>query len=235
MADIKNVAVLFSGGKDSTYAVEYCLERGWNIKYLLSVKPTRKDCYLFHYATVEHTSLQAEALGLKHRIISCSVADPEQEAALVKKAVAQEPVDAVLLGGVGLQVTQIQSIQKALLPLGIEVFASHGGEDHGALVEDRILKGYKIMITQVAGDGLKNWLGKILTKDNFKQLQQDSVLYGIHSGGEGGSYDSYVLDAPFFKQQVHFQELEVIRDGECTGHVEIQKSVLLPKQITLTQ
>ena len=60
------VAVLYSGGKDSNYAVEYALKKGWEIKYLLSVKPSRTDCYLFHFATVEHTELQAEALGIRH-------------------------------------------------------------------------------------------------------------------------------------------------------------------------
>jgi len=74
---------MYSGGKDSNYAVKHALDKGWNIKYLLSVKPTRTDCYLFHFATVEHTKLQAEALGLKHYLISCTVADPNKEADIV--------------------------------------------------------------------------------------------------------------------------------------------------------
>jgi diphthamide synthase (EF-2-diphthine--ammonia ligase) len=52
---IMDVAILYSGGKDSTFAIQHAAEKGWNIKYLISVKPTRKDCYLFHYATVELT------------------------------------------------------------------------------------------------------------------------------------------------------------------------------------
>ena len=30
---------MYSGGKDSNYAVKHAIERGWNVKYLLSVKP----------------------------------------------------------------------------------------------------------------------------------------------------------------------------------------------------
>ena len=75
-----DVAIMYSGGKDSNYAVKHALDQGWNIKYLLSVKPTRTDCFLFHFATVEHTNLQAEALGIKHNLLSCSVADPKKEA-----------------------------------------------------------------------------------------------------------------------------------------------------------
>ena len=64
-----DVAILFSGGKDSTLAIEYAKKEGYNIKYLLSVKPSRRDCYLFHYATVEHTPALADAMGLKHILI----------------------------------------------------------------------------------------------------------------------------------------------------------------------
>src|SRR4030042_5735411 len=102
------VAILFSGGKDSTYAVEYALSRGWDIQYLLSVKPTRKDCYLFHYATVEHTPKQAQILGLKQIMVKCNVANPKKEAQIVKEVVEKNKVDALILGGVGLQVTQLK-------------------------------------------------------------------------------------------------------------------------------
>ena len=62
-----DVAILYSGGKDSTYAIEYALEKKWNIKYLLSVKPNRTDCYLFHFATVELTRNISEFLGIRQK------------------------------------------------------------------------------------------------------------------------------------------------------------------------
>jgi len=222
MKDIRKVAVLYSGGKDSNYAVEYCLKRGWEIAYLLSVKPTRTDCYLFHYATVEHTPLQAAALGLKHILVDCDVADPEQEAAIVKRVVEENPVDAVVLGGTGLQVTQIQSIQKALLPLGVEAFASHAGDDHGALFEDMLNKGYKIIITQFASDGLSKWLGRVITNENFKDLKKDALVYGFHLGFDGGYADTFVLDMPLFQKKIVFESMSLVRDSECTGHVTVR-------------
>ena len=60
------VAILYSGGKDSTYAIEYCRKRNWDIKYLLSIKPSRTDCYLFHYATVEMTKETSKLLDMPH-------------------------------------------------------------------------------------------------------------------------------------------------------------------------
>ena len=199
MKSIKKVAVLYSGGKDSNYAVEYCKKRGWEIMYLLSIKPNRKDCYLFHYATVEHTGLQARALGLKHILVECDVADAVKEAEIVKNVVEENMVDAVVLGGTGLQVTQIQAVQKALLPLGVEVFPSHGGCDHNDLLKDMVTnKGYKIMITQIASDGLTQWLGKMLTKGNLDDFFKDAQIYGFPAGGDGGYYDTILLYSPLF-------------------------------------
>ena len=128
------VAIMCSGGKDSTFAIDHALENGWDVQYLLSVKPTRTDCYLFHFATVEHTPKIAAMLGLKHILVSCDVADPVLEAEIVKKEVEKvqknDPVDAVVLGGTGLQETQLRSVQNALRPMDIEVFAAHAGLEH---------------------------------------------------------------------------------------------------------
>ena len=164
-----DVAILYSGGKDSAHAIEYCQNKKWNIKYLISIKPSRTDCYLYHFATVELTKELSKILGYNHFYLTCDVADPEKEADIVKELVKKQQeinkVDALVLGGVGLQETQLRSLQKALMPLKIEVFASHAGEDHRDLMQQMLDKGYKLMITQVASDGLMSWLGKELTKD----------------------------------------------------------------------
>ncbi len=220
-----NVAVLYSGGKDSTYAIDYCKSRGWNIQYLLSVKPTRKDCFLFHFATVEHTPAIAEMLGLKHILVPCSVADPAQEADIVRKEVEKmqknDPVEAVILGGTGLQETQLRSVQTALQPLGIEVFAAHAGLEHTDVMEEMTAKGFEFVITQVASDGLMQWLGKKITKDNLPQLLKDSIKFGFHSGGEGGYYDSLVVDCPLFTKKLDIVNAKKVVDDQYCGHMEL--------------
>src|SRR3989338_3591189 len=93
----------------SILSIEYALEKKWNIKYLISVKPNRTDCYLFHFATVEQTKNMVDILGIKHVYAACSDADPQKEAIIIKEIVEQHPVDSVILGGIGLQETQINS------------------------------------------------------------------------------------------------------------------------------
>ena len=223
------VAVLYSGGKDSTYAVDYALERGWDIQYLLSIKPTRKDCYLFHFATVEHTNQQAKLLGLKHILKKCDVADPKKEADIVKRAVEENPVDAVLLGGTGLQVTQIRSVQEALRPLGVEVFAAHAGMDHDKMVEEMLDKGYVFMVTQVASDGLMDWRGREISLANYDDLKRDSMIYGFHVGFEGGYADTFVLDGPIFKKNIEVMECKKVIEDDYCGHIVFKKLKLKSK------
>jgi diphthine-ammonia ligase len=231
------VALMYSGGKDSTYALDFAREKGWDIRYLVSVKPTRKDCFLFHFATVEHTTKIAELLGLKQVLLSCNVADPAQEAAIVKNAVeklqVEDPVDAVMLGGTGLQETQIRSIQEALRPVGIEVFAAHAGLDHDKVMKEMTAKGYEFMITQVASDGALQWLGKTITQKNIHELIADAAKHGFHPGGEGGYFDSFVVAGPVFgKQRVVVEIEKVIEDAYC-GHIvftsiDIKQPSLMP-------
>jgi uncharacterized protein (TIGR00290 family) len=227
------VAILYSGGKDSTFAIDLAKSKGWDIRYLLSVKPTRTDCYLFHYATVEHTQHFAQMLGVRRVLKACDVADPALEAEIVKKAVlSEEPVDAVVLGGIGLQETQLRSIQKALLPHGIEVFAAHAGDDHVAVMKQMIAKGYKFMISQVAADGLdEHWLGRVLQSEkDVDALVACADRYGFHAGGEGGHYDTFTIDGPLFTHALDVKILEKRMETACSGHLiadvqPVQKAV----------
>ena len=197
-----DVAIMYSGGKDSTFALAHCLKKGWTIKYLLSVKPSRTDCYLFHFATVEHTKELASALGFDHIYTTCDVADPHAEAEVVREIVSQNPVDALVLGGVGLQETQIKTLRDAMFDLGVEVFATHAGMNHEELINQMIAEGYDIRITQVAAEGLgKEWLGKQLNAATFTELKERSQRYGFHVGAEGGHYDTLVVDGPLFPKR----------------------------------
>ena len=222
-----DVAILYSGGKDSTFAIQHATDKGWNIKYLISVKPTRKDCFLFHYATVEQTKELAKMLQIPHFYVKCRVAEPVKEAGIVKSVVEKNQknlkIDAVVLGGTGLQETQLKSIQNALRPLKVEAFASHSGEEHDLVMEEMLKNGYEIMITQIASDGLKDWLGKKITRENFAQLKRDSLRYGFHIGFEGGYADTLVLDCPLFAKKLIVEEMSAVFDDEYCGHVVIDK------------
>ncbi len=229
---------MYSGGKDSTFAIHHAIKKGWDIRYLLSIKPTRTDCFLFHFATVENTVKTAEILGLKHILAGCDVADPVKEAELVKEIILgqqkEDPVDAVVLGGTGLQETQIKSIQKALMPYKIEAFAAHAGLDHDEVMREMIEEGYEINITQYASDGLgQEFLGFKINNETLPKFIERSKQYGFHVGGEGGYYDTFVTDGPIFSKKIVFEEVEKVKEDKHSGHLVVKKLKVIDKEIKI--
>ena len=66
------VAVLFSGGKDSTMALYNALETGEDVKYLLSMKSVNDESYMFHVPNIHITDLLCRSIkifqSLLHRL-----------------------------------------------------------------------------------------------------------------------------------------------------------------------
>ena len=50
-----NAAVLFSGGKDSTMALYYALNKKEDVKFLLSMKSRNDESYMFHVPNNQRT------------------------------------------------------------------------------------------------------------------------------------------------------------------------------------
>ena len=82
--------------------------------------------------------------------------------------------------------------------------------------------GYEIMITQIASDGLKDWLGEVITKENFHLLKEDSEKFGFHFGFEGGYADTLILKCPLFKERLEVKHITKNFDSEYTGYVELE-------------
>lgn len=227
------VAILYSGGKDSTFAIHEAKKNGWNIKYLLSVKPSTTECFLFHFATVENTPVLAGLLGIPHKLIQCNVIGAKEEAVVVRDAVLSMPkVDALILGGTGLQLTQIKSLQDALLPHNIEVFAAHAGLDHDKVMREMLSAGNRFIIAQIASDGLdESWLGRELTPDVMSELFSRSQKFGFHCGGEGGYYDTFTVDSPLFSSAVKILASHRVMESKISGHLVIDALELSKKPI----
>ena len=52
--------------------------------------------------------------------------------------------------------------------------------------------------------------------------------YGISIVGEGGEYETLVLDAPFFRKKIRISKVRKVWDGE-SGYLLVEKAVLEEK------
>lgn len=226
------VAVLYSGGKDSTAALKKVMDRGMEVSSLIAVKPTRTDAYLWHYATVELTKLSAEALEVPLVYIKCEKVGPEEEAKELVHALKGLDADALVIGGVGLQKTQIRAIYSVAKSFGKELILPYEGYTSEEMIKEEIRLGLNMVITSVAANGLdENWLGRRLDHRTIEDLKKISLTYGFDILGEGGHYDTFVLDAPFFKRSIKILDSEKVWDKRLgCGYLDVRKALLVPKQ-----
>mgnify|MGYP001573494147 FL=1 len=86
------------------------------------------------------------------------------------------------------------------------------------------------MLIAVASYGFDHsWLGRTITPEDLKKLLILHKKLGINVNGEGGEYESLVLDCPLYSKRVVIDELSVIEDGKYTARIVIDKAHLEEK------
>jgi len=109
--------------------------------------------------------------------------------------------------------------------LGIDLFAPLWGEDPVALAESMFDAGFEIRIVQVAAYGLdESWVGRRYDADALSELLDLREEYGVHPLGEGGEFETYVVDGPHMSRRIDF-EYDVVWEGD-RGRVEISDAWL---------
>jgi len=226
------VAILFSGGKDSCQAVKWAIDNGHKIEVLIAIKPKNNEAYIWHYPTVEWSVLQAQAMGIPLILAKTEDIGPATEAKVLEKIFSRVKVDAVLLGGVGLQKTQINAIKNIANKFRIKVLVPYEILTSEELLDEELRSGFDIRIADVAVDGLtKDWIWRKLDSDSINELKKLSRKFGFDSLGEGGHYNTFVVDGSIFKKKIEVTDSEKIWDSKTSsGYLEIKNAILIPKE-----
>ena len=225
------VAVMYSGGKDSTMALKYALDQGWEVKTLISVKPKSTESFLYQYATVEWTKLSAEALDIPLIHIKSEKIGPKEEADELEEVFKDLKVNAIVVGGVGLQETQIREWRRVAGKFGIYLIVPYQGYTSEQLIDEEVKAGFEIIITNVASDGLgPEWLGKRIDKENLEKLKVLSKKYGFDIDFEGGYADTFVCNGTIFKKKIVFKSVDKIWDNKTqSGYLQVNNAILADK------
>ena len=96
------LGVLFSGGKDSCYALELASEEH-EISCLINVNSDNKDRYMFHTPAIEWTKFQAESIGIPHlfgRTPGVEEDELEDLKTLIKKAILDYEIEGIVTGAI---------------------------------------------------------------------------------------------------------------------------------------
>lgn len=201
------IAVLASGGKDSTLALYRILEKGYEVKCLVSMIPMREDSWMFHYPNIHLIDLYAEAVGFP-LIKGETSGNKEEEVEDLKHLIKRLEVDTVVSGAIAsnYQKTRIEKICKELK---FECLTPLWHENPLNIVKEMLRLDFEMIITGVSAYGFnEKWLGQKIDDKNIEDLIELNKNYGVSIVGEGGEYETLVLDASFFKKRIKIIEAE---------------------------
>jgi len=226
------LAVLFSGGKDSTYTL-YKTMQEHEVKYLVTMFPQREDSWMFHHPCVELTKLQAESLGIK-QIVGKTKGEKEKELEDLKKVLKKikDEIDGVVSGAVASNY-QKSRIDRICKELGLKSIAPLWNENQEEVLREELKNNFKIIFTGVYADGFdRSWLGRELDENCIEDLVNLNKRHGINICGEGGEYESFVLDCPIFKKKISIVDSEIKWDDKTySGYLIVNKAVLNNKKV----
>lgn len=199
------LGILFSGGKDSMYAGYLAKESGYKISCLISVISKNKNSYMFHTPSIEQTKKQSEVMNIPLLIVKT---EGEKEKELldlekaIKRAIKKYKIEGIATGAVG-SIYQSSRIQKICNKLKIECFNPLWQKDQLELLNDLIKNKFEIIIAGVFAYPFdKNWLGRKINKKFIEEMKELNEKYKINPAGEGGEYESFVINCPLFKKKL---------------------------------
>lgn len=221
------VAVLFSGGKDSVMALRWAM-KSHPVETLISLKPEQEDSFMFHVPNVGFVEYQAEALSLP--LIFKRTEGIKEEELLdlqkaIEKAVQSYDIEGVVAGALASNY-QKKRLERICEELHLDSYTPYWQFDEDKYMQEIIDSGFEVVFTGVSAEGLdESWLGRKLTEDALDDLRRLNKKHGVHLAGEGGEYETFVLDGPIFERKISVKKAEKDWQGD-SGKVRFKEAEL---------
>ncbi len=222
------VAALFSGGKDSVYSIYVALQWGWEVTWLVTLEPLVSDSWMFHSINISFTDYQSQALHIPLCRKKTS-GGKETELNDLYEVLKQLDVDGVLSGAIASEY-QRTKIERICHELNLKSFTPLWHKNQEMLLRDMIKAGFSIVLVGVFAEGFdQSLLGQLLNEKIIADLVKLHDKYHINLAGEGGEYETFVVDGPIFSQKIIIDQacIDWKRDH---GVYQIQKVHLEPKK-----
>lgn len=224
-----NVVGLLSGGKDSCYSLQKCVNHGHRIAALANLYPSKdeqKDSFMYQTQGWEVLPAIAECMGVPlvrrairgmslDRALVYSGTEKEDEVEdlyeLLKEVKERFPViDAVCCGAI-LSTYQRTRVENVCERLGLTSLAFLWNRDQVGLLKEMVEEKVGAVLVKVCSFGLNaSHLGKSIAElaGYFEKIEKE---FGFHACGEGGEYETLTLDCPLFvKGRIVLDETRVV-------------------------
>lgn len=217
------LAALYSGGKDSTYAIQLA-RASHEVACLLTVHPASAESPLFHHPNSRWTALQAEAMGLpqlESHAHSCGEHDELRElASLARRAKSEFGVEGVVHGGIR-SAFQRARFESACGKAGLAAVSPLWGREAAPYMSELLGAGTGFCITSVSAGGLgEEWLGREVTAGDLPVLGRAAAKHGFNMDFEGGEAETFATDSAIFSRPIRITGAKKAWDG-YRGRLEI--------------
>ena len=221
------VVVLATGGKDSTLALFKVLNVGYEVKCLASMIPLREDSWMFHYPNIRLVDLFAEAVSIP--LVKAETSGvKEEELEDLKRLSAGLNVDGVVSGAIASEY-QKSRVERICEELNLKCISPLWHKNPLDILNEIVDLKFDVIITGVYAYGFsKGWLGRKIDDATVKALVELNGRYGVSLVGEGGEYETLVLDAPLFKKQIKIIEAEKVWKDQ-SGYFTVKRAELESK------
>jgi predicted ATP pyrophosphatase (TIGR00289 family) len=218
------VALLATGGKDSALALYKVLNESFEVKYLVTMIPLREDSWMFHYPNIRLVDFFAEAVDIP--LVKAETAGvKEEEVEDLKQLVERLDIDAIVSGAIASEYQKTR-VEKICKELKLKCIAPLWHKNSLDILNEIVSLRFDVIVTGVCAYGFDSeWLGRRIDHNAIEALMELNKKYGVSLVGEGGEYESLVLDAPFFKKQIKIIEAEKVWKNQ-TGCFLIKKAKL---------
>jgi len=209
---IKKCAVLFSGGKDSVYSAYLAKKKQYELICLISIFSKNKESFMFHTPSIKKTKKQAKEMNLP-LIIQGTKGQKEKELKdlekAIKKAKDKYKIDTIVTGAIQ-SVYQASRIKKICDKFDLNCINPLWQKDEIKYLRELIKNKFKVIIVGVFAYPLDcSWLGKEINEKFVKEVIELKEKYKIHPAGEGGEFETFVLDCPLFKKPLQVKDKKI--------------------------
>jgi asparagine synthase (glutamine-hydrolysing) len=224
---------MWSSGKDSCYAAYLMKKYNYNLACLLTIISENKYSYMYHTPNVDLAGLQAKAMELPI-LTQKTKGEKEDELKdlkiLLETAKKQYNIDGIITGAL-FSTYQRDRIEKVADGLGLKIFSPLWHKNQEEEMRELLDSNFKIIFSSVAAEGLdQKWIGKLINHDDVDKLVNLNKKIGLNIAGEGGEFESFVLDCPLFKKEIIIKESDIVQEGKNNFFFVIKKAELKEKQ-----
>jgi len=210
-----DVFVSWSGGKDCSLACYRAINKGLNVRYLVSMITEDNGRLCPHHLSHEVLTRQAEAIGIPLVQRWTTVDEYQDKFIDTLSCLKKEGITGGVFGDVSIGNDMAKEHrnwdESACLPLGIIPYLPLWNERREDMLKNLIDLGFEAVIIAAENRRLGlDWLGRTIDRELLSELK---LRHDLSPTGEVGNYHTLVVDGPIFNKRLEILDASPVRNN----------------------